>query len=260
MEESVSSIACLGYTAVPRPKTGLPGDPSSAMTMLAVTSSTGPSQDQIDLVAVVRAAEAVRAESSQENSKFAAVLFDRRKGTILMPSANSFAPGVSLTLQEMRADREKKDDYISHAEFRALSRYTRAVLEGRMAGTDPAGLGLYTTNAPCPACAKAISEMGVGWIGIDARSVDPGRDRYARNWAIKIMRGLDILTAGGVAIDFIEVSREGETLTATILRPPHGPLLKAVSNRAAQIERDGLAYEAPSSAQSCGPACGQPTG
>lgn len=142
--------------------------------------------------AVVALAEKIRAESSQQTSKFAAVLFDTRTGEILGASANQFASGLAMSNGEMRRDRDLKDKSIAHAEERVLDQYTRRVLNGEAKPVPPQHLGLYATNFCCPRCGRKISEQGIGLFVSTTNSLDTN-DRFARNWASDIMLGKQML-------------------------------------------------------------------
>ena len=148
--------------------------------------------------AIIAAAEAARETSSQRTSKFAAVVFDRRDGSILSVASNQFASGLEMTKEEMAQDRDLKDKSIGHAEERALDTYARDVLRGKAKPVPPEHLGVYATNFCCPRCARKISTTGVGLFVSTTNSLDPDDPspmfgRFAKNWSTDTMLGKRIL-------------------------------------------------------------------
>lgn len=151
-----------------------------------------------NMAAIIAAAEAERVNSTQRTSKFAAVVFDRRNGQILSVASNQFASGISMSDEEMAADRTRKDKSTAHAEELALDRYTSAVLEGKAPVVPPEHLGVYATNFCCPGCSRKISNMKVGTVVSTTNSLDPQDPselfgRFAKNWASDSALGEEML-------------------------------------------------------------------
>ncbi|MBV6633209.1 MAG: hypothetical protein KI792_09280 [Alphaproteobacteria bacterium] len=205
-----------------------------------------------NMEAIIAAAQEMQPYSSQRTTKVAAVLFDIRTGEILGKAANSFASGIHMTDDEMRADRDRKDKNIAHAEETVLDDFMRRVNNGETPPVPTKYLGVYATHSSCPRCARKISRTGISTFVSTTSSLDVD-DRFARNWAVDIMDGKEILDkreedlGGPVDVRLVTVDPDPELAAKGKFKwaDPRTDHFKPVEEQAARLKAGDAEYQPP---------------
>jgi dCMP deaminase len=110
-------------------------------------------------------AREVAQESPDPHTKVGAVVVDRFCSVVLSFGCNTFPDGVRADLPD-RLVRPAKYSWLEHAERRAIFLAARR-------GVELDGASIFVSGGfPCPDCARAIIQAGIGRVLAESRGVD----------------------------------------------------------------------------------------
>lgn len=142
--------------------------------------------------AMLLAREEAANHSPDPRTKVGSMILDPN-GKIVALDVNDFPHGVDQN--EMRWERGEKDNWVLHAEERALLYCARV-------GRPTLKCVMVCTGMICDHCASMIVESGITAVYVPIQK-DPFLERH--DWRTRLLRAKIILSEGGVALHQVNI-------------------------------------------------------